>query len=68
MKKAKTNEGFISRIILIVVALIALKYFFHFDVIEWIKSEQVQSILRPIINVIKSIYNYLDGLVKSLVS
>ncbi len=68
MEKTKTNGGFISRIILIIIALIALKYFFHFDVIEWIKSDQVQSILRPIINIIKSIYNYLDGLVKSLVN
>lgn len=68
MKKTETNKGFISRIILIIIALIALKYFFHFDVIEWLKSDKVQSILRPIINIIKSIYNYLDGLVKSLVS
>ena len=35
----KNNKGFIGKIILIVVALIALKYFLNFDIIDWIITD-----------------------------
>lgn len=64
----KKNEGFIMKIVLLIVAVIALKYFLHFDIIEWIKSPEVQKIIQPVISFIKSIYNWLDNFVRNLVS
>lgn len=64
----KNNKGFIGRIILLIVAVIALKYFLHFDLIEWIKSPKVQAVLVPIINFFKNIYFWLDNFVRNLVS
>jgi hypothetical protein len=63
MKTTRTDSGFISRIILVIIALIAIKYYFHFDVIEWLKSDQGQKIFGPIIYYTKAFYNFLDNLV-----
>lgn len=64
----KNNRGFIGRIILLIVAIIALKYFLDFDIIEWIKSPEVQEVIVPIINFFKSIYFWLDNFVRNLVT
>ena len=64
----KNNRGFIGRIILLIIAVIALKYFLYFDIIEWIKSPKVQSVLVPVINFFKTIYFWLDDFVRNLVS
>ncbi len=68
MRKTRNNEGFISKIVLIIIALILIKYYFHFDIIEWIKSDSGQKIFGPIIHYIKAFYNYIDNLVKGWVS
>jgi hypothetical protein len=68
MNNKDTQGGFIGKIILIVIALILVKYFLHFDIIEWIKSEQGQKIFGPVINFIKWFYNYVDNFVRNLVS
>lgn len=57
------DQGFIMRIVLLVVALIALKYYLDFDLIEWLKSPAVQKIIIPIWNFIKNIYSWVIGLV-----
>ena len=59
MKRNKTG-GFITKIVLIIIALIALKYYFHFDVLEWLKSQEGQKIIGPLITFTKNFYNYLD--------
>lgn len=64
----KNEEGFIAKIVLIVVALITIKYYFHFDIIEWIKSDAGQKIFGPIIHYTKAFYNFLDNLVRSWVT
>lgn len=62
------NRGFIGRIILLIIAVIALKYFLNFDIIEWLKSPEVQAVLMPIINFFKNIYLWFDNFVRNLVS
>ncbi|GEM_PF-2890535 len=64
----KNNRGFIAKIVLIIVALIALKYLFHFDVIEYLKSPQAQKYIGPVWSIIKSFYNWLDDLVRGWVT
>lgn len=64
----KNNRGFIGRIMLLIVAVIALKYFLGFDIVEWIKSPKVQGVLVPIVNFFKAIYFWLDNFVRNLVS
>jgi hypothetical protein len=61
------EDGFIAKIVRIIVALIALKYYFHFDFIEWLKSPSGQNIVGPTWSVIKSFYDWLDNLVKGWV-
>ena len=63
LNNMKNQDGFIARIVLIVVALIAIKYYFHFDIVEWIKSDQGQKIVSPIVSFSKNLYTYMDNLV-----
>ncbi len=63
----RTNQGFITKILLIVIALIALKYYLDFDLIGWIKSPSGQKVVGPIWSVIKNFYNWLDILVRGWV-
>lgn len=63
----KRNQGFVAKIVLIVISLIAIKYYFHFDIIEWIKSDSGQKVFGPIIHYTKLFYNFLDNLVSSWV-
>ncbi|KND47592.1 MAG: hypothetical protein AB201_01515 [Parcubacteria bacterium C7867-006] len=64
MKKTRNDEGFIVKIVLVIIALITLKYYFHFDVIEWLKSDKVQTFISPAITAVKNFYSYMDNLVK----
>ncbi len=64
----KKDSGLIKQIVLVIIALILLKYAFNFDVIAWIKSDQGQKVISPIISIIKSVYSWLDSFVRSLVS
>ena len=68
MRKIRVNnKGFIAKIVLIIVAIIALKYYFHFDVLEWIKSTEGKKIVEPAITTVKNFYSFLDNLVKGWV-
>jgi hypothetical protein len=62
------NKGFIMRIVLLIGAIIALKYFFHFDLFEWFKSPKAQEIIQPTITFLKSVYALLNDFVRSIVS
>jgi len=63
----KTNQGFIGRILLLIIAVIALKYFLDFDIIEWFKSPRAQEIIQPTVTFLKTVYNWLDNLVRDIV-
>lgn len=64
MRKNRMDGGFVSKIILIVIALVAVKYYYHFDIIEWIKSDQGQKIIGPLVMFTKNTYTFIDNLVK----
>lgn len=64
----KTDQkGFITKILVIIAALIALNFFFDINVFEILKTQAAQEILQPIIKVVKVIYYWLDGIVRTLV-
>lgn len=64
----KRDEGFIKQVILIIIALIAIKYYFHFDMLEWAKSPEGQSFMAPLLSVIKILYLWCDMAVRSIVN
>ncbi|MCX6701976.1 MAG: hypothetical protein NTX96_02150 [Candidatus Zambryskibacteria bacterium] len=64
----KNNQGFIGRIILLIIAVIALKYFLNFDIIDWFKSPEGQKIIQPLVIFLTNIYKWLDGFVKTIVA
>jgi hypothetical protein len=58
--RAKRGEqGFISIIILIVVALVALKYFFNFSFFEWIGSGQGKEALLWVKSEVLALWSYI---------
>lgn len=66
--KTKTNKGFIGRIVLLIIAIVALKYFLDFDLIEWIKTPQAQGIIQPTITFLKTVYFWVDDFIKNLLN
>ncbi len=62
------NDGFIGKILLIIVAIVLAKYFLHFDFIEWIRTSEAKRIIDPIVSLIKAIYTWLDNFVRNAVS
>jgi hypothetical protein len=61
------ERGFIGKILLIIVALFALKYYLHFDLLEWAKSPEGQSLIAPLVEIIKHFYVWADGIVRNIV-
>ena len=71
MKERKfknTQRGFVTKIIILIVTLVALKYAFHFDVVEYYKSAQVQGYIHGIEKWFTTIYNWVDTTVGSLLN
>jgi hypothetical protein len=66
--KFQNNRGFIGRVILLIIAVIALKYFLNFDIIDWFKSPEGQKLVQPVVTFIVNIYNWLDGFVKTIIA
>ncbi len=64
----KNNQGFIIKIVIIIIAIIALKYYFQFDVIEWLKSPAVRAFWEPVWGFAITFYNWLDALVRGWVT
>ena len=59
------NRGFIRNIIIIVGALVALKYFFHFDLIDFIAKINYREVLEWLkINIWQHIYDFFQNLKK----
>ncbi len=68
MSKKNDNKGFIGKIIVIVIALVFVKYAFHFDVLEYLKTPEAQKVIGPIWTAIKAFYAWADNLVRSWTS
>jgi len=67
--KNKNNEGgFIMKIVLLMAAIIAMKIFLDFDLIEWFKSDKVQAVFDTVWAIIVGVYNWLDSFIRNLVS
>jgi len=62
------NGGFIGKVVLLIIAIIALKYFFGFDILEWLKSPEAHKIYDPAVSLIKDTYTWLDNFVRSIVN
>jgi hypothetical protein len=67
MKKIENNKGFIGRIILLVLGVIALKYFLNFDLIAYFRSPEFQTMIQPLVDILTQIYNWLDMVVRAFV-
>jgi ABC-type phosphate transport system permease subunit len=51
------NSGFIYKIVLVIVALVLLKYFLNFDVIEFFRSPSFQNFFGPIWQNVKNVWS-----------
>ena len=61
MKKyTNKNSGFVTQIILIIVALVLVKYIFHFDIVVWFQTPGPQHIIQTVWGYVTSIYNWVD--------
>lgn len=67
------NRGFIKQIIIIVGALVALKYFLHFDLVDLLSQGKYTEVLSWLkINVwdkfvIHTLWDYLSNFFKNLI-
>lgn len=68
MNLTNKRGGFIGKIILLIIAVIALKYLLHFDLVEWFKSDQAQAIIQPAYSFFKIFYGWLDNIVKTFIT
>jgi len=66
-KELNRDSGFVTAIVLIIIALVALKYLYNFDIVTYIKSPQSQSILSRAIKYfeifrtwLKTTYDWAD--------
>lgn len=66
--KKNTQDGFIGKVLLVIVALLTAKYYFHFDILEWAKSPEGQSFVAPLISIIKDFYVWADSVVRAIVT
>lgn len=57
----QNNRGFISIIIILILALAALKYFLNWDIFDAASSDQGQSTLSYIRNIINTVWAYIGA-------
>ncbi len=57
----KGDKGFIGLIVLIILALAALKYFLNWDIFDAASSDQGQSTIGYIRNIINTIWYYIGA-------
>jgi hypothetical protein len=60
------NSGFVMQIILIIIALVLVKYIFHFDIVQWFQTPGPQKVLQTVWGYITDIYNWVDKTVQGL--
>ncbi len=62
------NRGFIASIVLVIVAIILLKVWFHFDVFKWLNTPEIKQFFLKIWDIIVIIWNdYVKESFESLV-
>lgn len=60
--RKRGDGGYIKQVILIVVALVAVKYIFHIDIVAWYNSPEGQKYAGTVWNLIKDFYFWVDSL------
>lgn len=55
----KDQKGFITTLLLIIIALAALKYFFNWSIFDAAASEQGQGTISYIRNVLNTVWSYI---------
>ena len=65
--KINSQRGFIGKIVLVIVAIVALKYYFHFDLLTYIKTPEAEKVIQPVWGAIKAVYQWVDGIVRGFV-
>ena len=55
------QAGFIGKLILIVIALVLLKYFFNWSIFDAASSEQGRRTIEYIKDVFSVVWGYIDG-------
>jgi len=61
MHPTKQKQGFIIQIAIIILAFIALSFYFGLDVINFFKKESIQDILQGIWNTLKLMWVYIQA-------
>lgn len=56
------NKGIIMEIVVIIVALVLLKFVFKVDVLAWIKSDAFQEALAYIKEIVMTLWKSISGL------
>lgn len=59
-----SQKGFIKTMIIIVIALIFVKFYFHIDPITFFTSSQFLEVIKTFKLFFISFYNWLDGIIK----
>lgn len=63
------NRGFIGSVVLIIVAIVLLKVWFHFDVFKWLNTPEIKNFLLKVWDIIVIIWeNYIKESFHSLVA
>lgn len=55
------NEGFIMLIVMVIVGLAALKYFLNWDIFDAAASDQGQSTIGYIRNIVNTVWSYIGA-------
>jgi hypothetical protein len=63
----QADRGFIMKIVVIVIALVFVKYYFDIDIVEWYKSPAGQKYVGWIWTMIKDFYNWVDNYARTKV-
>lgn len=62
--KRETNRGFVMIVVLIIAGLAALKYFLNWDIFDAASSEQGQSTIGYIRDLVNTVWSYLEAPVR----
>lgn len=55
------DRGFVTAIIVIIIALVALKYAFHFDIVDFLKTPKVHDLIIKILAFIEKVGFWLKS-------
>ncbi|MES2213293.1 MAG: hypothetical protein V4473_00455 [Patescibacteria group bacterium] len=66
-KNTDNQQGFISLIIIVIIALIFLHYKYNFDILAFFKSPEMQKFLGTLKSAVVDLYGQLKDVIKYIV-